>query len=209
MKRLSYNRDQEYIVWDLETEGLNLFLSRPWQLAFIIYKNGKVTERHEHFILWEDLNIPAKVKMLTHFDEKKYKSLAKDPKEVCEIFSKYLYNEKYLLAGHNIISYDSHVFKTWALLAGMWKGWSFTERMVDTLCLSRMVHNDTRPDMDNFFSSQLKEIGKPPRGAKKANLTAMCKYFGIEVDETRTHDGSYDVEINAKVLEKLIYALDI
>ena len=32
---LRFKKNQKYIVFDFETEGLNLRYSRPWQLGFI------------------------------------------------------------------------------------------------------------------------------------------------------------------------------
>ena len=39
---LRYKKDQKYIVFDYETEGLNLYYSKPFQLSFIIAQNKKI-----------------------------------------------------------------------------------------------------------------------------------------------------------------------
>ncbi len=33
----------------------------------------------------------------------------------------------------------------------------------------------------------------------------MCKEYNIHVDETKTHDGAYDIYLNAQLFEKIKY----
>jgi DNA polymerase III epsilon subunit-like protein len=209
MPRLSYNRSAHICTFDLETESLNLHLARPWQLAFNISQNGKIIKEVERYIWWSDLNVSKGAAIATRFDYSKYKRLAQPADEVFAEFAQYIYNPDYLLAGHNIISYDASILRGWALRVNQWKGWSFAERMIDTLCLSRIHNRGDKISAENFFADQVKEIGRPPRGAKKATLKAMGKSFGLEFDENALHDAGNDVRLNVKVLNKLIYALDI
>ena len=58
---LRFKTNQKYIVFDFETEGLNLRYSKPWQLGFIVAQNKKIIERHDIHIDFEDLNV-SKVK---------------------------------------------------------------------------------------------------------------------------------------------------
>lgn len=207
--RLSHNRKTPILLFDYETTGLSLILARPWQLAFNISKGGKIIKEEEHYIWWDNLQMPEYLKKKIHFDEAKYRRLAKPADEVFEIFEKYLYDPEYLIAGHNIIGYDLGVHYSASKVLGRWKGWSFMDRVIDTLCLARHLHNGTKPSADNFLGDCMKEIGRPPRGAKKANLGALCKEFGIEFSDQDAHDAKYDIEKNVEVLNKLIYALDI
>ena len=39
---LRFKTNQKYIVFDFETEGLNLRYSKPWQLGFIVAQNKKL-----------------------------------------------------------------------------------------------------------------------------------------------------------------------
>lgn len=209
MVRLSHNRTVKTVAFDTETESLSLFRSRPWQLAYSIVQNNKVLKTVERYPWFPDLNVSKGAAQITGFSWEKYKDLATPAEDVFEEFSEYLYNEEYLLAGHNIISFDFFMIKTLGLEAKMWKGWSFAERAVDTLCLSRHYHNGTKPSSENFFGDQLKEVGRPARGSKKATLSAMAKEFKIEFDPSKLHDAAEDLKLNIGVLNKLIYALDI
>ena len=43
---LRYNFKQRYVVFDTETEGLNLITSKPWQIAWIECEGKKVIKKH-------------------------------------------------------------------------------------------------------------------------------------------------------------------
>ena len=60
--------NQKYLVFDTETEGLNLHSSKPWQLSWIICQGNKVLEEHDEFISHKELNIPKVVKEMTGFN---------------------------------------------------------------------------------------------------------------------------------------------
>ncbi len=209
MPRLSHNRNQKYVCFDYETNGLSLIRALPWQLAFNISQNGKIISEENHYIWWDDYKMPAYLKAKVHFNDEEYERLARPPEEVFSIFNKYLYDEQYLFVGHNILGYDLGVLYSTYKKLGIWKDWSFINRAIDTLCLARHYHHGTKPSMDNFLGDQMKKIGKPPRGSKKATLQAMCKELGIEFDESLAHNALYDIDRNALVLNQLIYKLDI
>ena len=54
---LRFNKDQRYVIFDTETEGLNLIKSRPWQVAWIIAEGDKIISRNDRFIHWPNLNV--------------------------------------------------------------------------------------------------------------------------------------------------------
>lgn len=209
MEKLAYNNKSVLSIVDCETESLNLILSRPWEIAFCRSKNGKVFESYEAMIFWPDLNISKKAAEITRFDFDKYKRLARPPEEVWERLESVFYSTD-IIGGHNVISFDWAIIRGFAKAIGKWRGWQdVCERTLDSLLLSRMYHDGRKPDRENLFASQLKEIGKPPRGSKKSTLAAMAGVFGIPVDATLTHSALYDVELNVKVMKELIYKQDL
>ena len=54
---LRFDKKQKYLVFDTETEGLNLITSRPWQVAWLIVEGGEILEKHDMFLDWPDLNV--------------------------------------------------------------------------------------------------------------------------------------------------------
>ena len=69
---LRFRKNQKYIVYDFETEGLNLRYSKPWQLGFIIAEGKKVKESYDLYIDFEDLNISDDARRLTGFSDTVY-----------------------------------------------------------------------------------------------------------------------------------------
>lgn len=208
--RLSYNNKQKILVADSETEGLSLVRHRPWEIAYSLTQGNKVIESKVLYPWFPDLKVGKRAAEVTGFSFEKYRDLSTPKEDVWEELKSYLYDPNILICGHNFIGFDIFMIRNLALACKDWPGWEgFIEKVIDTLCLSRMYHNGDKPDPNNFLASQLKEIGKPKRGSPKANLAAMAKCFNIEVDETKTHSGKYDTFLTSLVLNKLIYALDI
>ena len=54
---LRFNKKQRYVVFDTETEGLNLVKSRPWQIAWLVAEGDKIISRTDRFIQWPALNL--------------------------------------------------------------------------------------------------------------------------------------------------------
>lgn len=46
---LRFDKKQKYLVFDTETEGLNLIKSRPWQVAWLVVEGDRILEKHDMF----------------------------------------------------------------------------------------------------------------------------------------------------------------
>ena len=69
---LRFNKKQRYVVFDTETEGLNLVTSRPWQVAWMVVEGDKIIEKNDLFIEWPDLQVSEGAARVTGFTEKEY-----------------------------------------------------------------------------------------------------------------------------------------
>lgn len=209
MKKLSYNYGQKFLIFDFESTNLNLIYARPFELGFIITQNKKILKEYQAYIWWPDLKMSKGAAAVTRFNYEEYKEKARPPEEVFTELKKWIDDPEIIYVAHNGIGFDWSIYKTWAKIMGKWDGWGDKlERTIDTMLCSRIYNDGRRPD-SNFLSSQLKEMGKPPKGAKKANLAAMSKALGIEIDEGMTHAALYDVHLTAQVADKLIYKLGL
>lgn len=206
--RLSYNRTQRIVICDTETEGLSLFRHRPWEIAYTVAQQEKIIETRVLYPWYPDLNVNPRAAMITGFTWEKYADLATPKEDVWEEISSILYDEKNLIVGHNFIGYDIFMLRRLAIDCKDWKGWSYINRVICTLCWSRMYHQGERPDPNNMLGSQMKYIGKPPRGSKKATLSAMADHFNIPYEKEKLHAAEYDNSLCLAVFNKLVYALD-
>lgn len=195
-----------YICFDTETESLNLRLSRPWQLSYGVYENGQNILTVDDFIWWEDLDISPGAKEVTKFNYQRYKSKAQDPKVVWNKFAKYYLHPKYSIVGHNILTFDSNMISNLCRGVGTFHPWSeVSDKYIDTHLLCKAQKMGRKIDLEDFLKFQYKISNTRFKG--KTNLTAMCKEYNIPVDETKTHDGAYDIHLNALLFEKIKYLL--
>lgn len=198
------------IIWDTETENLNLGLARPWQLAFIVAENGRIKEQHDLYIDIHDLNISEKAAQVTRFNKSKYDLLKRPASEVVDKFEKFLYDDNVRLIGHNTLGYDIYILANLYQYIGRKLDMNrIIYKFRDTLAIARAQHFQSIPPKDkhDFLAWQYKHLHKFDKSVK-TSLGAICKRNDIEVDENRTHDALYDVELNYLVYKKLKYAID-
>jgi DNA polymerase III epsilon subunit-like protein len=124
-------------------------------------------------------------------------------------FEKYLYDETYIKAGHNILGFDVYMHGLCRRLLNRQVDYSYLPSLVDTLCLSRAINNDIElQPSDNLLHWQYKMISM--RRAKGRNrLIDLCKQYDIPFDAKKLHDALYDIEKNYEVFKKLIWNIEI
>ena len=205
---LRYKKNQKYIVFDTETEGLNLRYSRPWQLSFIEAVGPKVVKSHDLFIDFEDLSPSEGAAKITNFSWNTYNKKKRDKLEVLNFFDKFLYDPNYLIVGHNVLGYDIYIHNVLRLACGKPSDYSYIDRGIDTNCLSKAYRSGMKTVDGSRILWQYKWLNFFKRGLK-TNQAAMLKEFGIEFDKNRLHDGMYDVEKNFELFNKLIYNIEI
>ena len=205
---LRYKKNQKYIVFDTETEGLNLRYSRPWQVSFIEAVGPKVVKSHDLFIDFEDLSPSEGAAKITNFSWNTYNKKKRDKLEVLNFFFLFLYDPNYLIVGHNVLGYDIYIHNVLRLACGKPSDYSYIDRVIDTNCLSKAYRSGMKTVDGSRILWQYKWLNFFKRGLK-TNQAAMLKEFGIEFDKNRLHDGMYDVEKNFELFSKLIYNIEI
>lgn len=200
-----YQPDWRYMVPDKETEGLNLWASRPWQIAWIIADSKQVYEREEHYIWFKDLYVSPQAALITRFDYAKYKERAEDPVKVLDRYEERLYDTSMGVVGQNFF-YDGDIHKTWRRVCGRKHDYSWTSRLYDTNCLSKAYRKGIKPDLTNFLAWQYKM--QSIREKLKTRLETMCGEFKIPFDPYRAHEALYDVEKTRELFEKQKWAIE-
>lgn len=207
---LRYQDNQRYILWDVETEGLSLFHSRPWQIAYAICTNREIESINVRYPLWTDLNVGEEAARITRFDRKAYLAQAEPANEVLKDFETLIYDPSYLSIGHNILGYDNYVLQTWRRLCGRSEDWSYTDRTIDTLCLSRAYRFQIVPDHSDIVAWQYKMLTQRSKAkGMGASLGAMAREFNVDYDEHKAHDAEYDARCNHQVFNRLLWSVEI
>ncbi len=195
-----YQPNRRSFCSDDETEGLNLFASRPWLVAWLVSDAKTIFEQEEHYIWWPDLKVSAQAALITRFNYSLYKDRAEDPHKVLARYEERLYDPSLDPIGQNFF-YDGYIHKTLRRLCGKAPDYSWMKRMVDTNCLSKAYRLGIEPDLTNFEAWQWKM--QSVHAKLKTRLQTMCEEFGIPFDPMKAHDASYDVLKTRELYEAL------
>jgi DNA polymerase III alpha subunit (gram-positive type) len=205
---LRYQADQEYVIFDFETSGLNLFTDVPWQCSFIICTLDRIIETHDYYIKWDNLKVSRGAATVTGFNMDEYKRLARDPKEVLDIFESAIRPESRIPLGHNIIGYDTMIHQVWRRRLGLPADYSYLTRSIDTNALVKAYKKGFKIDQSNLLAFQYKMLNYRERGLK-SSLSSVAREFGISFNEYDLHKGHKDIELNWQVWRKLVWSVEI
>ena len=206
---LRFKFNQKYVIFDTETEGLNLVTSKPWQLAWIEAEGKKITKKQNRFLMWEDLNVSEDAARVTGFNYKSYVKQAEDPAIVYKEFIDLINQDDVMIIGQNLLGYDIYILGVIARQLGLKIDYSFVNRIFDTKAIATaLAKGNKTPDNDDFASWQIKWLNYRERGLK-SNQKYLLEYYDIDFDPKKLHDALYDIEKNFEIFLKQIWELEI
>lgn len=200
--------NQKYLVFDTETEGLNLHSSKTWQLSWIICQGNKVLETHDKFIKHKELNIPEVVRKLTGFDWDEYNSKAESLISVWSKFEQYLFDPQYIVVGQNLLGFDVYMVSHLQRMLGQQPDYSYLPRIYDTRALAKAYREELDKPRGDLLSWQYKIINDRTLKAK-VSQNQLLKFFDIDFEEDKLHDALYDIKMCYKVFLKLKKHMDL
>ena len=209
---LRFEFNQRYTIFDAETEGLNLYSSRPWQLSWIKTVGKKIIDKEDFLLRYDDLNVSEGAARVTGFDKKEYFKNAVDPFFVGQKFLADIADEDVMIVGHNILNFDIYIIQILRRIMGLPPDYSFMNRLLDTRPLFFAVTEGMqKPDDESLIEWQYKILNMPEIRRRRGitSLPAMLKYFDIPYEEDKLHDSLYDIELTAKCLFDVLNKLDI
>jgi len=198
-----FKKNQRYLIFDTETEGLNLAYHRPFQLSWIVCDNFKILETHNRYLYWKDLKISDGAKKITNFNYSFYKEKAEDPSVVYKDFEKYLLSDDTINVCQNILNFDCYIIKNLQKSLNNKTDFSFLKRSVDTKCLflamqKGIIYNEKY----TFLEWQYKLSNLHEKGLKSSQ-SFMLNYFDIDHDKSKLHDALYDITMLYEIFKKL------
>jgi DNA polymerase III epsilon subunit-like protein len=206
---LRFKFDQKYVIFDTETEGLNLVSSKPWQLAWIEATGKKITKKQNRFLMWDDLNVSEDAAKVTGFNYDNYVKQAEDPFVVYKEFMDLISQDDVIIVGQNLLGYDIYILGVIARKLGLDIDYSFVNRIFDTKAIATaLAKGNKTPDKDDFIAWQIKWLHYRERGLK-TNQKRLLEYYDIKFDEKKLHDALYDIEKNFEIFIKQLWELDI
>lgn len=206
---LRFKFDQKYIIFDTETEGLNLVSSKPWQLAWIEATGKKITKKQNRFLKWDEINVSEEAAKITGFNKKDYLSKAEDPTTVFKEFMDLISQDDVIVVGQNILGYDVYMLGVIARNLNINIDYSFIKNCFDTKAIAMAIaKNNKNPDKDDFLSWQLRYLNYRERGLK-TNQKFLLQHYDIDFDESQLHDALYDIEKNFDIFQKQIWEIEV
>ncbi len=205
---LRYNlENKKFVVFDYEGD-LNLKFTTPFQLGFLVFEGKKIVKEYDFYIKWPDLYISDFVKKYAHFNPQRMDKEGVDPMEAFGIFEKYINNEEYYYVGANVLSFDTMVTYNCLKKLNLPHSYDFLNRVYDVNALFKLYKLSIKPNNDDLLAQQYSANDLVLKGLK-SNVTYVAKEFGIEIDESKMHDGSYDCQVIAKNFFEMIKRIDV
>lgn len=196
-----YNK--KLLIWDFETEGLSPLYTRPWQLGFCVYEKNKEIFSYSAYLKWPNLKVSPGAARATGYDPVKVEKEGKDPREVLDILWQYMYDDSYVVAGHNVLGYDVQINNVSRRELGLKPDFSFVPRILDSNAIARGIKLGMLPKKDeDFIAWQYKMLNVRAKGVR-TNIKSLCEEFNIEFDEFRLHEALYDVQKNHSIFLEL------
>ena len=191
---LRFNKNQRYVVFDTETEGLNLVTSRPWQIAWLVAQGDKIISRTDRFIHWPSLNVSEGAARITGFSQEEYEKKSRSPNQVWEEFSKDLFDKNNIIIGRKGLSEPLDQ--------------EYISRIIDTKALATAIAKNIPYTSGDFINWQYRLLHYRERGLKTSQAF-LLKHYGIDHDPKRLHDALYDIEMNFKIFQKQLFDLEL
>ena len=209
---LRFNKNQRYVVFDTETEGLNLVKSRPWQVAWLVAQGDKIVSRTDRFIHWPNINVSEGAAKITGFSKKEYDKKSRPPNQVWQEFSKDLLDENTIVVGQNLLGFDVYMIDVWRKLMGHSLNkplnQDYVSRIIDTKSLATAIAKNIPFTSGDFINWQYRLLHYRERGLKTSQ-GFLLKHYNIDHDPKRLHDALYDVEMNFKIFRKQLFDLEL
>lgn len=201
------------VIFDVETENLNVGMCRPYQIGYRVEENKKVLARKDIWIDIPNLKVSEGAARVTGFTYDEW-DRRKEPlvSTLDQIEADFFSDPDTIFVAHNGLGLDIYILRNLFLEGG--REIDFKKMILnfrDTLSLSRARYLQlTPPEMGTpeFARFQYQMLAAHERGMKM-KLADMCKEMDIPIDISKTHDALYDVDLTSQLDTKLIYALDL
>ena len=181
--------------YDLETTGVNPGRNGIHQISGMIVIDGQIKEEFDIKVQPNPKAVIEKealeVAGVTEEQIRSYTPMGEVyRKQIIPMLNKYVdkYNktDKFFLVGFNIAHFDNDFFRGFFLQNGdKYFGSYFWSNCLDVMVLATPFLSGIREQMENFKQS------------------TVAKTLGIEVDDSKLHDDSYDIYVCKAIYDKV------
>lgn len=186
---------RKILFFDLETTGVKFWKNGIYQIGGIVDIDGEEKERFDIRVAPNPAAIiepeALVVAGVTMEQIQGYQPMIEGYRQLVDILSKYVdkydKKDKMFLAGFNNAAFDNQFLRAFFTQNGdKYFGSWFWPNPLDVYALSTPPLFDRRADMENF------------------KLMTVAKEMGIEIDESKLHDATYDIELTRLIYYKVV-----
>jgi len=179
----------KYCYIDVETTGLDHTKSAVWQLAGLIEVSGEKKEFFEYKIapfegaVLDDYALKMNKltpEILSSFTEENIVYLA-FKNMLSKYVDKYNPKDKFFFVGYNASFDEKFTREIFHRQKDKFFGSFFWYPPIDVMTIACLFLKNERARIPNF------------------KLSTVCRYIGIDVEESKLHDASYDIELTMKL----------
>lgn len=209
MHKLEYPK--EYVVWDLETTGLDPRTCHIVEVAAIRVSNGKVVQEYSA-ILNHDVDIPEEASKVHGITREIAKEKGIDPKKgLMSLF-------QMLLDTDVMITHNGHKFDIPFFYTSMFKHFGdkmtveelreletrLYENCIDTAVIAKARKLGMNRRWNESFKDYAKRVMNVIAKGVYYNVSQCCKDFGIDQSKVTLHRAGGDVEMTHQIYEALL-----
>jgi len=179
------------IFWfDLETTGTRFWKNGIHQISGLVDINGQIKEAVDIKVRpYKDAIIEDEALAVSHVTRDiiaGYKPFCEGYMDLVAVLGSYVNKfdkmDKFILAGYNNSPFDNQFLRAFFVQNGdNYFGSFFWSNCIDVMVLASAVLAGERTRLANF------------------KLHTVAAYLGIQVDETRLHDGNYDINLTREI----------
>lgn len=188
------------LFFDLETTGVKFWRNGIHQIGGIVDIDGQEVERFDirlapnpaATIEQEALDVAG----VTLEQVQSYQPMEEGYRQLVGILSKYVNKfdkrDKMYLVGYNNAGFDNNFLRALFIQCGdKYFGSWFYPNCMDVYVMVTPFLMGVRNDMENF------------------KLMTVARTMGIEIDENKLHDATYDIELTRDIFYKIINKMDV
>ena len=197
-----------YVVWDLETTGLDRFNDRIVEFAALMVEDNEVVERTS-FILNHGIDIPEDAVRVHGITKKKCKQEGISPKVAMERAIRIL-NTYPASVTHNGLCFDIPFLLEEAIRLGLLAGEGYQEfeahvydTCVDTAVLYKAKKINLRRYWDETFVDWGRRVMETKAYGVKFNVGFCCDELNIDRSNVAQHRAGGDVELTNEIYKKI------
>lgn len=200
-----------YIVWDLETSGLDWKTCKILEIGAMKVRNGQVIDR-KSWILDHGIHVPEEITRITTIDDALIKEVGVEPKVALAEFFSWLKEFNGVNITHNGFKFDIP-FLNQAFFTEPSLGVTIGEleefknllykNGVDTAAMYKAIRLPLERMWNENFAQFAKRVLDTKIFGLKYNIAHCCKELGIDTTTATFHRALGDIELTHEIFKKL------